>query len=265
MRRGVPKGEATVRVEHLAIDGSSVSVEADADSTSDIAATGWAIVPSLMQAHPFAVHPAGHSSLMEQTVRADRQDVRFLSEEDYSLKGGSLRILEVELPTATETTKTITVGAWEGRTGCLTTSLRGSARDWLVEVFDTLHFGEDPRGLAIHSPVTAQPRVPEVIKEVPGLGVLNIRPAIPPELDQIPKARGAATRGGELFRLKAGSDALGFVSDSAVVRITPVPRPAAEGVVDFLSPVDLGVAEGLRVEWTPSAPTPRPRLRPSEF
>ena len=51
-----------------------------------------------------------------------------------------------------------------------------------------LHFREHARGLAIDSPVTRQPRVPgEVIKEIPELGVLSVRPAISSELERIPK------------------------------------------------------------------------------
>ena len=89
-----------MRVEHLAIDGSVVSIEADADLTTHATATGWAIVPSLMRTSVYNP-PAGHSAIVEESVRSNVRAVRFLSAEDYSLKGGSLRVIEVELPTAT--------------------------------------------------------------------------------------------------------------------------------------------------------------------
>lgn len=232
-----------MRVEHLSIDGSVVSIEADADLGTGATAAGWAIVPSLMQAHPFTIHPAGHSAIVERSVRGDFSDLKVLDTDEFSLKGGELRVAEVQLATATDGTRTLTVGAWEGRTGCLATSLVGSARDRLVEVFDTLRFSERRRGLAIDSPVTARPREPEVVKEVPGLGMLSIRPAIASVLDRVPRARGRAVDHGELFRVRASSNAIAFIADSAVVEIKPSP--------DVDTRQMLAVAERLRVEWSP--------------
>lgn len=232
-----------MRVEHLSIDGSVVRIEAEADLGLGATAAGWAIVPSLMQAHPFTIHPAGHSAIVERMVQENFSDLNVLSVETYSLKGGDLRIAEVELPTATDGARTLTVGAWEGRTGCLATSLVGSVRDRLAEVFDTLRFSERRRGLAIDSPVTARPREPEVVKEVPGVGLLSIRPAIGSVLERVPRARGRAVDHGELFRVRASSNALTFVADSAVVDIKPTP--------DVDTRQMLAAAEGLRVDWSP--------------
>jgi hypothetical protein len=234
-----------MRVEHLAIDGAVVAIEAEADLSTKSTATGWAIVPSLMRAYPFTICPAGHSAVVEETVKSSVPAAKILSTEEYSLKGGNLRIAEVELPTATGETRTLTVGAWEGAGGCLTTSLVGSQREQLIEVFDTLRFSERPRGLAIDSPVTPRPREPEVIKEIPKLGVLNIRPAISSTLEQVPKARGRVTDYGELFRIRASSNALMFVGNSAVVKVDPLPNNDPREM--------LAIAQNLRVEWLPGA------------
>jgi hypothetical protein len=232
-----------MRAEHLAIDGSVVVIEAEADLTTRATTTGWAIVPSLMQTHPFTISPVGHSSIVEETVRSNFREVGFLSAEDFSLKGGNLRVVEVELSTATGRVRNLTIGGWEGNTGCLVTSLVGLERDRLVEVFDTLHFREHPRGLAIDSPVTRLPRGPEVIKEIPELGVLSIRPAVYSELERIPKTRGHLTNHGELFRVRPSSAALAFVSKSAVVSVNPLDRSDTRTM--------LAIAQNLRVEWTP--------------
>src|SRR2546427_9454392 len=103
-----------MRVEHLAIDGSVVSIEAEADLTTKATATGWAIVPALMQAHPFTIYPPGHSAVMEQTVRSSVPSLEILFIEEYALKNGNLRVAEVQGPAATGGTNQITVGAWEG-------------------------------------------------------------------------------------------------------------------------------------------------------
>jgi hypothetical protein len=231
-----------MRVEHLAIDGSLVSVEAEAELNTGSTAAGWAIVPSLFRSHPFSIYAAGHSAIVERAARAVRE-LKVLGQQEFSVKNGKLRTAEIDLPTATGGRRQLTVGAWEGRAGCLTTSLVGQVTNRLVEVFDTLQFTERRGGLAIDSPVLAVPRVPEVVKEIPGLGVLSIRPAVSSELDRLPKSRGFQTISGELFRSKADRRGLLFVSRSVVALINPPPGVDPE--------VTLRIANGLRVEWAP--------------
>jgi hypothetical protein len=232
-----------MRVEHLAIDGSIIAFEAEADLSTKATATGWAIVPSLMRSHPFTISPPGHSAAVEQAVRSSIERVAILSTEEYHLKNGTLRLAEIQLPTATEGTRELTVGAWEGETGCLSTSLRGRERDRLVEVFDTLDFSQRRGGLAIDSPIVPQPRPPEIIKEIPDVGILSVRPAIASELERVPKARGFATDFGELFRIRKTSNALLLVTRSAVVTVNPIGRREGHEL--------LAIVRTLRVEWTP--------------
>ena len=235
-----------MRVDHLAIDGSVVSIEAEADLTTPATANGWAVVPSLMQAHPFSIYPAGHSTLMEKAARHSADKLKILSIEKYSLKNGTLRVAEVELPRATGGEYRMTVGAWEGSTGCLHTAMISSTPSIMVEVFDTLRFSERSRGLTIDSPVTARPRTPEIIKEIPEMGILIIRPGIGSELERVPKSRGFKTDHGELFRIRNEGSGLLFVSNSTVV--TLIPMPSSE-----VTPL-MNVAQQLRVEWTPRGP-----------
>jgi hypothetical protein len=232
-----------MRVKHLAIDGSVVSIDADADlEQTPATASGWAVVPSLRQAHPFTIYPAGHSAVVEKAVKKIKQ-IKVNKRDEYSTKNGKLRVAEVSVPTATGGTRTLTVGAWEGENGCLTTSLVGDDTNRLVEIFDTLDFSERHNGLAIDSPVTARPREPEVVKEVPGVGIFSIKPAIPSTLERVPRARGFPTAGGELFRLRETSNAVMLVTDSAVVSIKPLSDEDTQSM--------MAVAESLQVEWTP--------------
>lgn len=232
-----------MRAEHLAIDGSIVSIEAEVDLSSGATTAGWAIVPSLMQSHPFTIAPSGHSRTVEEFARSSIRDLSRVAVEEFALKGGTLRVAEVRLPRATGGTRDLTVGAWEGRSGCLSTSLVGHVKDRLIEVFDTLAFSESARGLAIDSPVVPRPRPPEVIKEIPEVGIVNIRPAVHSELELIPRTRGLVTKHGELFRRREGGNALLLVARSAIARIDPVGAVASERLV--------AAAESLRVEWTP--------------
>lgn len=236
-----------MEARHLAIDGSIVSIEADAELDSPVSGTGWAMVPSMMQSHPFTVYPAGHSKVMERAVRENFPDLDLGSAEELSLKGGTLRVGEVELPRKSDRRR-LTVAAWEGRGGCLTSSLAGDGRDRLVEAFDTLQFTDSERGVSIDSPMALWPRPPELVQEIPGLGVMAIRPAVASELERIPRAEGRATRGGELFRVSSDGNAMLLLGKAAVVRI----QPRADAEIERLS----DVVDGLRVEWTPRA-TPR--------
>ena len=231
-----------MKVEHLAIDGSVVSIEAEADLGTKATAAGWAMVPALMQAHPFTIYPPGHSKVMEESAK-NIPGLKVLSREEYSLKGGKLRVGEIELPAVTGGTYQLTVGAWEGSSGCLHTAIVGANRALLVEVFDTIRFNQTSRGLALDSPVVAQPRAPEVIKQVPEIGILRIRPAIPSELERVPKSRGFITNHGELFRLSQDSKNLLFVSSSTVVDVTPSPQRQPTQVLD--------ATRQIRVEWRP--------------
>jgi hypothetical protein len=232
-----------MRVEHLAIDGSVVTVEAEADVGTGATAAGWVTTPALMRAHPFTIHPPGHSEVVERSVRGGFEGVEVEPTEEFSLKRGTLRVAHVRLPTATRGTRTLTVAGWEGRTGCLATSLVGQERERIVEVFDTLQFSERRGGLAIDSQIHTRPREPELIKNVPGLGIMSIRPAIATVLERIPRARGRAVRHGELFRIRSDGTGIALVARSALVEIQP---PA-----DLDTRAMLAVAEGLRVEWTP--------------
>lgn len=228
--------------EHLAIDGAQVSITAEVELSREATASGWAVVPSIGRAHPFTIYPPGHSDVLERAARS-ATSVEIGEVAEFSLKNGRLRTAEVRMPTATGGERTLTVGVWEGRSGSMSTSLIGAHPERLVEVFDTLAFSERRGGLAIDSPVTPRPREPEVVTELPGLGVVSIRPAIASVLEKIPRAAGLRTRHGELFRMRASSDALTLVTPSAVTAIQPVDDGRADELV--------AAAEGMQVDWTP--------------
>jgi hypothetical protein len=121
--------------------------------------------------------------------------------------------------------------------------LAGRDTGRLVEVFDTLQFRPRRNGLAIDSRVVPTPRAPELIKEVPGLGLLSIRPALPLELERVPRGAGLRTGNGDLFRYRAGSRALLHVGPSTITRITPVDATSEDEIARR--------AATLRAEWQP--------------
>ena len=232
-----------MRSDYLAIDGSTVHIDADAEVARHATATGWVVSPSLMRAHPFATHPTGYSEVVEAAVREQRSDIEVTEQSEFSLKEGTLRVGVARFGTPTGNVREVTIGAWEGRTGTLTTSLVGNVVDKLVEVFDSLRFTVRRNGIAVDSPVVARPRAPELVVEVSELGIVNVSPATAEVLEHVPRREGARTRFGELFRLRRDSMAMLLVSDSAVGRIEPLDGVEPDRAAD--------VAAGLRIEWDP--------------
>lgn len=234
-----------MEAQYLAIDGSVVTVQSEADlRPGPVTGTAWAMVPSLMRAHPFTTYPAGHSRTMEDAVRKNFPDVELEEEQELSLKGGTLRVGRVTLPRDGGPHR-FAIAAWEGRHGCLTTTLPDERGRRMAEVFDSLQFSDQPRGLAIDSPVITTPRPPQLMQEIAGLGLLAIRPAISSELEVLPRAEGRRTRHGELFRVRADNRAMLLLGRNATVRIQPHEAADEKELSEAI--------EGLDVEWAPRA------------
>ncbi len=233
-----------MRVEHLAIDGSVVTLEADVDLSAPATTSGWAIVPSIMRPHPFTVYPCGHAERVQDAIRETGADVEVVSSKSYQLQGRELEVAKVEVPAGAGGRRRLTVGAWEGERGCLASSLTGHHPRRLMQMFETLRFSESELGLSIDSPVTADMRPPQLLKSVPELGVMLIRPAIHATLQSVPRRRGAAVEHGELFRFGGEPGGLKLVGRSAVVTM----RPRGEACLERMP----NLVENMRVEWKPS-------------
>lgn len=240
-----------MQAQHVAIDGSVVSIESEVELRGGpVTGAGWAVVPSMMQAHPFIAYPAGHSQVIVDVLRANFPDVEIGDEEELSLKGGRLRVGEIGIP-RDGGRRRIAVAAWEGQHGCLTTSLASDKRRSLIEAFDTLQFSDRQGGVAIDSPVAARPRPPELIQEIEGIGVLAVRPAVAVELERVPREEGRRTRHGEVFRVRAESRALLLLGRGSVARLQPRPETPDEELAEAV--------EGLKIEWTPRPVRRAPR------
>jgi hypothetical protein len=172
------------------------------------------------------------------------------SDEELSLKDGTLRVGEVDMPREGGRHR-VTVAAWEGRHGCMTTSLPEGSQRELVEVFDSLQFSDNDRGLVIDSPIVTRPRPPELMQDIEGLGIVTVRPAIATELERVPRTAGRRTRNGEVFRLRAESRALLFLGRGSVTRIQPAPDIEDDRVAEAV--------DGLNVEWSPRTTRRVPR------
>lgn len=234
-----------------ALDGSVVSFRSGSNMRlGPRTASGWAVVPSMMRAHPFTAYPAGHTIVIEEAVRRDFPDIEMEEQEEVSLNDGTLRVGTVTLPSEAGG-RTMTVAGWEGEHGCMTTSVANGRPDSMIAAFDTLRFSDTELGIVIDSPVMTRPRPPELVSEMDGVGVLSVRPAIATELERIPRQEGQRTRGGEVFRLRADSRALLMIGQGSVVRVQPRPNVDEGALAEAV--------EELEIEWRPRGSGRRPR------
>jgi hypothetical protein len=95
------------------------------------------------------------------------------------------------------------VAVWRGRRYCFFTEMYGATITNLLAVLRTLRIEEYDDGLTLRptARVGAEFAAPAtVLKEVPGLGLLEMAPLTKQRAGQLPSWRGLQTQAGELFR-----------------------------------------------------------------
>jgi hypothetical protein len=226
----------------LAIDGSRVLVEGVAELPVRGTSQASFVLPRTRRSHPFRAHRPGYSYDLEGWVGDPELGVEVGRRLELPLRDGVLRVAVVRQRVATRA-RDLVVAAWEHTEGCIATSRRGTDARALAALLATLPFRARPGGCTVALPLDNRIRPPSVMLHAPSLGVLFIRPRTRQIVERLPRSRGAAAEGGELFRVRAARRSLLLVTSSAVVDIEPTP-----GVLD-----PVGVAQSLRVEWSAAA------------
>jgi hypothetical protein len=125
------------------------------------------------------------------------------------------------------------VAAWRGRRYCFVTQLYGASTADLLALLRTMRIEEHDDGLVVRPDTRAGSRFAapaSVIKEVPGLGLLDMTPLTAEHERQLPAWRGLPTRAGELFRDTLADGRPYFVLAAADTWMTVL--PLADTVVD---------------------------------
>ncbi len=182
------------QVTHRSLDGTRVRLT----GTHDLRRP-WTSVARV------AVGPRLHeiSSGAREDARAWAEDIgveRFTQE--FRVQGGRLRVGE----TATRDPDTglrepLLAAVWEGRRHAVFTHLYHGRPADAVALFQTVRVTEHDDGIvaAPHGRAVS-PDPAELVKEVPGLGLLEIRALTARTKRVLPPWRGASVAGGELFR-----------------------------------------------------------------
>ena len=125
------------------------------------------------------------------------------------------------------------IAAWRGRRYCFVTQLYGASTADLLGLLRTVRIVEHDDGLVVRPDARAGSRFAapaNVVKQVPGLGLLDMTPLTAERARQLPPWRGLRTGAGELFRDTLSDGKPYFVLAAAETWVTVL--PLADTVVD---------------------------------
>lgn len=224
---------------HRALDGAEVTFQ----SSLPLDRPFTTVVNVRMNSH-LQEFTAGPRSL-GRAVAADHGIAHF--DETYSFQGGRLSLGEADTydPRLKLATK-FRLAVWEGGSFSIHTHSYGQRSSDLIRIFQRLAIVEDQTG------VTIQPRdrgrtpfddSASVLKEVPGLGLLEVTGRTPGTSVGLPARRGTRTAGGELFRDTVDGRQDYFVLVSSEMRATIIPDPG------FDPATTLPHLDALKVHW----------------
>lgn len=113
--------------------------------------------------------------------------------------------------------------AWEGNSGCITTSRQDASHDELVALFAATPFHESQSapGIVVDAPIDNALRPIRGAALVGGVAIVELQPRIPEVDALIPIGPGAVVDGGELYRTGRDAKSLLLVTETAVVFLRP--------------------------------------------
>ena len=225
----------TPSVRHIAIDGSVVTLTSGADLSAPTTSAGRFMIDGIVR--EVTTQPVG---LFDALVGTDAMR----PSEEYRYRGGTLRIGQANHPDPVVGTERIDTSAvWEssGVSLALTTSDLSSER--IIAVLDRFDLKPAPKGLAVlpRSGVTWYD-APQVVKELPGVGLCEIFPLSNDIATGLPSWPGTPVAGGELYQDRLAPDAPYVVLITETARVNVLPD------TDGIEAASQGAA-ALQVEW----------------
>ncbi|MGS2616137.1 hypothetical protein ACVCAH_16685 [Micromonospora sp. LZ34] len=161
-------------------------------------------------------------------------------DEELSYQGGTLLTARVRsYDPQIRLSEERLVAAWRGRRYCFLTQLYGGSTADLLAVLRTVRITEHDDGVAVRPQPRAGSRFAApaaVIKQVPGLGLLDMTPLTAERARQLPAWRGLSTRAGELFRdtLSDGKPYFVLAAVDTWVTVLPLADTAIDRVPDLV-------------------------------
>ncbi|MGP4110794.1 hypothetical protein ACTWP5_07740 [Streptomyces sp. 4N509B] len=228
-------------VDHRALDGVAYRLTSDLDlglpstSVADVTVDGHLV--------EFTAGPAALGDDIAQTHGISAFDT------ELSFRGGTVRTATQRVyDPQTKQVERPTLVVWRGAHHSLVTRLyRVTTRD-VLGMLRTLRLTERADGLTLDPDRAAGSgfaRPASVIKEVPGLGLLEMTEPTRETTAQLPPWKGLAVRGGELYRDTLSDGRPFFVLSARTVWATVVPlaHTTVEEVPGLVRRLDLSRAE----------------------
>ena len=223
-----------MRAQHTAIDGATVSITADLDLSSPFTSMGRIVAGYVV--HELTVGPIGDV----ESLLASRSGG---TTERFDYRDGVLQIASVEeVDPKTRARHLQVIAVWSIAGQAISGSFPGQAPDAVVSLLDTVDVRTAP-GLAVVPRRSRWYDDPQLVKEIPGVGLLEVRPLTRERSAQLPEWEGARVQGGDLYRIDEREDApaLLLVSRSAASQILLDDPQAADTAAT--------AASGISVEW----------------
>ncbi|MDT0264772.1 hypothetical protein RM844_00550 [Streptomyces sp. DSM 44915] len=213
-------------VEHRALDGIAYQLAGDLDLTRPATSVVEVVVGGRL--HEFTAGDLG----LADAVAASLGITAFDSE--LTFQGGTLRTATTsEFDAQAQQVENPTLVVWQGRRFSLLTRLyRAQLADVLL-LLRTLGLAEHSDGLTLTPDQAAGARWARpatVVKEVPGVGLVEMSRRTREHAAELPPWEGASVRSGELFRDSLSDGSPFFVLAGAEVWATVV--PLADTTVD---------------------------------
>ncbi|MFN2589080.1 MAG: hypothetical protein ABR613_13320 [Actinomycetota bacterium] len=181
--------------------------------------------------------------------------------EEYDYQGGRLRMGAVEqvFPPVQETEVTTTswlrLCVWEGRQYSLHTHLYGTDEATFFGILDLFKIIETDRGIrlkAVDPRRTPLHKETAVLKDVPGLGLINTVRLTRESARGVPARKGTSVRGGELFLEEVeSSESPGFgfkyfilVGKNTKTHVSPHPSESDDTVLHALEELEVDLERG---------------------
>ncbi len=232
---------STATVDHRALDGtayrlaSALDLELPATSVAEVTIGGKLLELT-----------AGPARLGED-IAASLGITEFESE--LSFQGGTLRTaVKSEYDAQTKTVEKPMLVVWQGKRFSLVTRLyRLSLRD-VLGMLRTLNIAEHDEGIALTPERSAGSRFARpasVIKEVPGVGLVEMSRVTAEHTAQLPPWKGVQVESGELYRdtLSDGSPFFVLSSRDVWATVVPLADTDVERVPDRVGRLTLRLAD----------------------
>ena len=211
---------ASPTVSHQAVDGGRFRLSGPFDFGTPFTSTVEMTIAGRRQ--EFTAGPVG---LADDVARALGVGA---FEEELGYQGGTLLTARTRpYDPQIRLTEDRLIAAWRGNSYCIVTEMYGASTADVLAQLRTLRLEEHADGLVIRPDQRAGSRFEApatLVKEVPGLGLLELAPLTPERAAQLPSWGGLTTPAGELFRdqLSDGRDYVVLVTTDTWLTVLPL-------------------------------------------